>query len=109
MTNELKEKIFDLVLKEALEECLDKELQEIDEMVATMPKNEPSPEMDRKIKKIANSLGRKARIKKCKQICVKVTKVFVIISAIMGVIFFHRTSYAARLLYGCTKCHTVYI
>lgn len=87
MTNELKEKIFDLVLKEALEECLDKELQEIDEMVATMPKNEPSPEMDRKIKKIANSLGRKARIKKCKQICVKVTKVFVIISAIMGVIF----------------------
>lgn len=87
MNNELKEKLFDLVLTEALKEYMEIELQEIDEMVAAMPEYKPSAETERKIKKISNSLGRKARIKKYKQICVKVAKVFVIVSAIMGVIF----------------------
>ena len=87
MNSELKEQIFDLMLKAALEEYMDKEFQEIDEMVAAMPKHEPTPELDRKIKKLARSIGRRERIRKCKQICVKVIKVLVIIAAIMGVLF----------------------
>lgn len=87
MTNELKEKIFDLVLTEALKESMDREMKEIDEMLATMPECEPSPETDRLVKKIIKSFARKERIKKLKQICIGVVKVVVIVSAIMGVIF----------------------
>ncbi len=84
MKNELKEKIFDLVLKEALQECLDEELKEIDEMVANSPPHEFSPQFEKRMKKLINSIGRKDRIKKYKQICVKVV---VTAAAIMGVIF----------------------
>lgn len=87
MNKELKEKIFDLVLTEALKESMDRELREIDEMVAAMPEYEPSAETERVVKKILKSLGRKDMIKKIKQICVKVVKVLIIVAAIMGVVF----------------------
>lgn len=84
MKNELKEKIFDLILKEALQESLDRELQEIDEMVANSPPHEFSPEFEKKMRKLINSVGRKERIKRYKQICIKVV---VSAAAIMGVLF----------------------
>lgn len=84
MKNELKEKIFDLVLKEALQECLDRELQEIDEMVANSPPHEFSPQFEKRMKKLINSIGREDRIKKYTQICIKVV---VTAAAIMGVLF----------------------
>ncbi len=87
MNKELKEKIFDLVLTEALKESMDRELQRIDEMVATMPEYEPSAETERVVKKILKSLGRKDMIRKIKKICVKVVKVLIIVASIMGVIF----------------------
>lgn len=87
MNNELKEQIFDLMLKQALEEYLDTEFQAIDEMVANSPPHEFSPEFERKMKKLINSVGRRDRIRKCKRICLKAIKVFVIVAAIMGVVF----------------------
>ena len=54
MKNELKEKIFDLVLKEALQESLDRELQEIDEMVASSPPHEVSPQFEKRMKKLTD-------------------------------------------------------
>lgn len=84
MKNELKEKIFDLVLTEALKESLDRELQEIDEMVANSPPHEFSPQFEKRMKKLINSIGRKERIKKYTQMCIKVV---VTAAAIMGVLF----------------------
>ncbi|MCC8042902.1 MAG: hypothetical protein LIO69_05260 [Oscillospiraceae bacterium] len=51
MKNELKDKIFDLVLKDALQDSLDKELQEIDEIVANSPLHEFSPQFEKRMKK----------------------------------------------------------
>ena len=87
MNNELKEKIFDVILKAALEEYMDEEFQAIDEMVANSPPHECSPEFERKMQKLINSVGRRDKIRKCKRICVKAMKVFVIVAAIMGVVF----------------------
>lgn len=84
MKNELKEKIFDLVLKEALQECLDEELKEIDEMVANSPPHEFSPQFEKRMKKLINSIGRKDRIKKAKRIIVRTA---VSIAASFGIIF----------------------
>lgn len=84
MKNELKEKIFDLVLKEALKESLDMELQEIDEMVAKAPPHEFSPQFEKRMKKLINSIGRKDRIKKAKRIIVRTA---VSIAAAFGIIF----------------------
>ncbi len=84
MNNELKEKIFDLVLKEALQESLDRELREIDEMVANSPPHEFSPQFEKRMKKLINSIGRKDRIKKYKRIAVRTV---VSIAAAFGLIF----------------------
>ena len=84
MKNELKEKIFDLVLKEALQESLDKELQEIDEMVASSPPHEFSPQFEKRMRKLINSIGRKDRIKKYKRIAVRT---IVSIAAAFGLVF----------------------
>lgn len=83
MNIKTKEKIFDLVLADALMNSLDIEIQKLDD------DNEYddhifSTEFDRKNRKIANSLGRKDRIRKNAQICVKAV---VTAAAIMGVIF----------------------
>lgn len=88
MKNELKEEIFDEMLKAALEEVMDEKLQEIDKMVANSPPHEFSPEFERKMQKLINYVGRRDKIRKCKRICVKAIKVFVIVAAIMGVVFF---------------------
>lgn len=84
MKNELKEKIFDLVLTEALKEGLDRELEEIDEMVENSPPHDFPPEFERKTKKLISFAGRKDRIKKYTRICVKIV---VTAATIMGVIF----------------------
>jgi len=84
MKNELKEKIFDLILKDALQECLDEELKEIDEMVANSPPHEFSPQFEKRMKKLINSIGRKDRIKKAKRIIVRTA---VSIAAAFGIIF----------------------
>ncbi len=83
MNSETNKKIFDFILADALMESLDIELQEIDEN-HEYENYKPSDEFDRKIKKIRNSIGKKDRIKKYKQIFVKVV---VIAAAIMGVFF----------------------
>ena len=83
MNNETKEKIFDLVLADALMGSLDIELREIDENKEYDDYKFPDT-FDRKVRKIANSIGRNDIIKKCTQVCVKVV---VTAAAIMGVIF----------------------
>lgn len=84
MKNELKEKIFDLVLTEALKESLDKELQEIDEMVANSPPHEFSPQFEKRMRKLINSIGRKDRIKKYTRIAVRT---IVSMAAAFGLVF----------------------
>lgn len=83
MNSELKEKIFDLVLTEALKESLDRELQEFDEN-HEYDNYKPSAEFENKIKKIANSIGRKDKLKNYTRVCIKA---LVTAAAIMGVIF----------------------
>lgn len=83
MNIETKEKIFDLVLADALMNSLDMEIQKLDDNHEYDNHKFPA-EFDMKNKKIANSIGRKDRIRKKAQICVKSV---VIAAAIMGVIF----------------------
>lgn len=76
-----KNKIFDLILADALEECLDEELKKYDEL------NKPhefSEEYKRKMRKITNSVGRKDRIKIYKRIAVRSV---VSIAAAFGIVF----------------------
>ncbi len=76
-----KNKIFDLILADALEECLDEELKKYDEL------NKPhefSEEYKRKMRKITNSVGRKDRIKIYKRIAVRSV---VSIAAAFGLVF----------------------
>ncbi len=83
MTNVTKNKIFDIILAEALEECLDEELKKYDEIKLDKP-HEFSKEYKRKMRKIANSVGRKDRIKKYKRIAVRSV---ISIAAAFGIIF----------------------
>lgn len=83
MNIETKEKIFDLVLADALMNSLDMEIQKLDDNHKYDDHIFPI-EFDRKNKKLANSIGRKDRIRKNTQICVKAV---VTAAAIMGVIF----------------------
>lgn len=83
MNNETKEKIFDLVLADALMSSLDIELRELDEDNEYDDYKFPAT-FDRKVRKIANSIGSNDRIKKYTQVCVKAV---VTAAAIMGVIF----------------------
>lgn len=83
MNIKTKEKIFDLVLADALMNSLDIEIKKLDDDNEYDDHIFPT-EFDRKNRKIANSLGRKDRIRKNAQICVKAV---VTAAAIMGVIF----------------------
>lgn len=83
MTNATKNKIFDIILAEALEECLDEELKRYDEIKLDKP-HEFSKEYKRKMRKIANSVGRKDRIKKYKRIAVRSV---ISIAAAFGLVF----------------------
>lgn len=78
-----KDKIFDIVLAEALKECMDEELEEVDRIVAD-EKYELSPQFDREMKKFINSVGRKDRIKKYARSCVKAV---ISAAAVFGIFF----------------------
>lgn len=78
-----KNKIFDLILADALEECLDEELKKYDEIKLDKP-HEFSPQYKKKMRKIINSVGRKDRIKKHKRIAVRSV---ISIAAAFGIIF----------------------
>lgn len=83
MNNKYNEKIFDLLIADALIEKWDAELQELSEN-NEYDKHKFSDEFEKKVRKIRNSIGRKDRIKIGTQICMK----FVItVATIMGVIF----------------------
>ena len=84
MNMAVKNKIFDLVLTEALKEYMDIELQEVDELVAKEPPCEFSPEFEKKMQKTINSVGRKDRIKKYARGCVKAV---VSLAAVFGIVF----------------------
>lgn len=83
MNASTKNKIFDAVLAEALEECLDKELKKYDELALNEPR-EFSPQYKKKMRKIINSVGRKDRITKYKRISIRAV---VSIAAAFGLIF----------------------
>ncbi len=83
MNATIKEQIFDIVLKEALRESMEREFKEIDEMVIDEP-HEFSPQFEKKMKKLINSIGRKDRIKKYKRIAVRT---IVSVAAALGLIF----------------------
>lgn len=78
-----KNKIFDIVLIEALKEYMDMEFKRIDEIVLDEP-HEPSPQFERNIKRITNSVGRKDRIKKFMRGC---TKTVMSLAAVFGIFF----------------------
>lgn len=78
-----KDKIFDIVLAEALKECMNEELEEVDRIVAD-EKYELSPQFDRDMKKFINSVGRKDRIKKYARNCVKAV---ISAAAVFGIFF----------------------
>lgn len=83
MNTVTKNKIFDLVLAEALEECLDKELKEFDEIKLDEP-HEFSKEFEKKMRKIINSIGKKDRVKKYVSFG---RKAIVTAAAVLGIIF----------------------
>lgn len=83
MNTVTKRKIFDAVLAEALEECLDKELKKYEEIELDEP-HEFSPQYKKKMRKIINSVGRKERVKKLKTIVVRTA---VSLAAAFGLIF----------------------
>lgn len=83
MNAAIKEQIFDIVLKEALRESMEREFKRIDEMVLDEP-YEITPQSEKKIKKIINSVGRKDRIKKYARGCVKAV---ISAAAVLGVFF----------------------
>ena len=70
MNMTLKNKVFDLVLTEALKEYMDSELKAVDGLVMEEP-HELSPQFKKKLKKAINSIGRQDRIKKYKHIAVR--------------------------------------
>ena len=83
MNAAIKKQIFDIVLKEALRDSMEKEFKKIDEMVIDEP-YEFSSEFEKKMKKLIHSIGRKDRIKKFKHIAVQT---IVSAAAVFGVIF----------------------
>ncbi|MDE6746391.1 MAG: DUF4367 domain-containing protein [Oscillospiraceae bacterium] len=84
MNMAIKNKVFDLVLTEALKEYMDIELQEVDELVAKEPPHEFSLEFEKKMRKTINSVGRKDRIKKYARGCVKMV---LSLAAVFGIFF----------------------
>lgn len=79
-----KEKIFDLILADALKESMRKEFEEIDKMTAEET-HEFSPQFEKKMRKLINSVGRKENLKKIKHFAVKsIAPIAVIFSIISG-------------------------
>lgn len=85
MNMEYRNKLFDFVMTEALKEYMEIELKEVDEIVAKEPPHEFSPEFEKKMRKLINSVGRKDRIKQFKHVTVKAAvSVAVMVSLIFG-------------------------
>lgn len=78
-----KEKIFDLILTDALKESMKIEFEEIDKLTAEET-HEFSPQFEKKMRKLINSIGRKDRIKKFKRFAAKSV---VVLSIIFTLIF----------------------
>ena len=78
-----KEKIFDLILTDALKESMKIEFEEIDKLTAEET-HEFSPQFEKKMRKLINSIGRKDRIKKFKRFAVKSV---VVLSIVFTLIF----------------------
>lgn len=78
-----KEKIFDLILADALKESMKKEFEEIDKLTAEET-HEFSPQFEKKMRKLINSIGRKDRIKKFKRFAAKSV---VVLSIVFTLIF----------------------
>lgn len=70
MNSSTKKKIFDLILADALEECMDEKIKEFENLQPETP-HIFSKKYEKKKKKIINFVGRKDRIKKYKRIAVK--------------------------------------
>ena len=77
----INDEIFDLLLKEALIEKYSKDVRTA--MENAKPHDFP-PEFEKKIKKIARSIGRKERMQ---GVCKGLMKVLVIVAAVMGIAF----------------------
>ncbi len=78
-----KEKIFDIILADALKESMEREFAEVDKIAEGEP-HKFSLSFERKMRKLIRSIGRKERIKKCADICFKAV---ITASAVFGVIF----------------------
>ena len=78
-----KEKIFDIILADALKESMEREFAEVDKIAEGEP-HKFSLSFERKMRKLIRSIGRKERIKKCADICFKAV---ITVSAVFGVIF----------------------
>ncbi len=78
-----KEKIFDLILTDALKESMKIEFEEIDKLTAEET-HEFSPQFEKKMRKLINSIGRKDRIKKFKRFAAKSV---VVLSIVFTLIF----------------------
>ncbi len=84
MNMEYRNKLFDFVMTEALKEYMEIELKEVDEIVAKEPPHEFSPQFEKKMRKLINSIGRKDRIKQFKHVAVKAA----VSVAVMGSLIF---------------------
>jgi len=90
-----KNKIFNAILAEVLEDCLDDELKKYDEIKFDRT-HEFSPQYKKKRRKIINSVGRKNRIKKYKHIAVRsVISVAAAFGLVFGVLLTQPEVYAA--------------
>ncbi len=95
MNTATKNKIFNAILAEALEDCLDDELKKYDEIKFDRT-HEFSPQYKMKRRKIINSVGRKNRIKKYKHIAVRsVISIAAAFGLVFGVLLTQPEVYAA--------------
>jgi len=78
-----KEKIFDIILADALKESMEREFKAVDEIVLDEP-HEFSPKFERKMQKLMNSIGKKDRIKSFTRIGARAV---ITVAAIFGFIF----------------------
>ncbi len=83
MNNESKNKIFDVVMTEALKEYMDTELKQMNEL-AKADTCEFSDKFKRKVRRIENSIGRADRVKKGG---IVILKTLVTAAAVFGIIF----------------------
>lgn len=70
MNTATKKKIYDLILADALEECMDEEIKKFENLKPETP-HIFSKEYEKKKRKLINSVGRKEKVKNFKRIAVK--------------------------------------